>query len=1073
MATGLEAVGAASAVIQLISFAGTLVSLTFQIYNGRPTPENELEEYAAKMSDAANRVQIRVRQVPQMIPEEKKLFKVAQECVAAAESLRKEAQSITKGYRKGRVLKAVIGAIRTDYHKKKIQNLDLCLKRCKGILETELLQKICNKSDAVEQQQSQGFQKLDSDIQNLITQIASGNVKIEDLLVQESKATRDMIITSLASEFNSFDVRTVTEAQRQCLLKSLKSEDIRKRYNEVMSPSDACFERVFASYERVCSKDPKHKAWSNINEASYFRKSEQLLEEEVDEIDESWDTFCSWLRSNDDIFWVQGKPGSGKSTLMKFIIDSDNTNRLLNSWNQNVRVLSYFFWKIGSESQNSIKGLLCSLLHDILSDDNGATDNVVNQFTFSQSKDYYNEWSTEEVDEVLFSLLRTSSRSTCIFIDGLDEISDKDGFRALMSIVERLWSYPKVKLCTSSRPETELLFKFETMRTPSLRLDDLTRPEMAIYIHNELDPFSAQISSLIFEQFKDILLQKAQGVFLWLFLATNSLTNGIENCDDEKVLFDRLKELPGELEDLYKAMWLRLGANNQVYRETATKYFNCVVYGGWDYDISCSDSSTWIGNHTPSLAHLSLVTRTRSQILFPPRPQKEDLKWLNILCDRTADDIKSRCAGMLRIGSQSVDIGDEEIHFPSEILPLTRPVEFIHRTAHDFLVDTESGQAILNYKTDARALLNLHIELAQSWLYLVGFYSQSVAGFVQRFRLVIKQYMRLEDEGASKSAILSMLSVIENLYEAGVMSFDTYRGYLDPPLEVIFGYYFACFEDTLLSHCVRPDTTDLLTTTLQGIAVEDGYRGGLETPVKLIQKMIELGGDPHAIGTGPMLQKDPEYGPSIAMQITTFELFLQTAVTQYYSGHKQHIDKGLLDIIVSLAQTCQDWDRKTLVFYDQNMDNKFIMEPFCQTKPVVFEVDVQFLLIELMHALQESGLMIYSGKLRGVVDSFTSAHVRIRHIRIPRVGNREAFCYRILAQQPFQNIINEPFCSQSATTEMSFSEMVSLLDSFSSSDGTDGASDPRLKSFEGRFVKVSYTEELDSLVEEGLLSRMT
>jgi hypothetical protein len=142
MAIGLEAVGAASAVVQLISFAGTLVSLTFQIYNGRPTPEHELEEYAVKMSDAANRVQIRAVQVPQMTPEAKKLFEVAQECVAAAESLRKEAQSITKGYRKGRVLKAVIGAIRTDYHKKKIQNLDLCLKRCKGILETELLQKI-------------------------------------------------------------------------------------------------------------------------------------------------------------------------------------------------------------------------------------------------------------------------------------------------------------------------------------------------------------------------------------------------------------------------------------------------------------------------------------------------------------------------------------------------------------------------------------------------------------------------------------------------------------------------------------------------------------------------------------------------------------------------------------------------------------------------------------------------------------------------------------------------------------------------------------------------------------------
>lgn len=142
MATGLEAVGAASAIIQLISFAGTLASLAFQIHDGRPTPENELEEYAAKMSDAAKRVQTRAKQVPQITPEEKKLFQVAQECVAAAEGLRKEAQSVTKGYHKGKVLKAVIGAIRASHHRKKVQDLDLSLKRCKGIMETELLQKI-------------------------------------------------------------------------------------------------------------------------------------------------------------------------------------------------------------------------------------------------------------------------------------------------------------------------------------------------------------------------------------------------------------------------------------------------------------------------------------------------------------------------------------------------------------------------------------------------------------------------------------------------------------------------------------------------------------------------------------------------------------------------------------------------------------------------------------------------------------------------------------------------------------------------------------------------------------------
>lgn len=142
MATGLEAIGTASAVIQLISFAATVVSLSFKIYDGRPTPENELEEYATKMSDAANRVQTRAKQVSQVSVEEKRLFQVAQECVAAAEGLKKEAQSITKGYQKGKALKAIRAAFRARNGKKKMQELNLSLERCKRIMETELLQKI-------------------------------------------------------------------------------------------------------------------------------------------------------------------------------------------------------------------------------------------------------------------------------------------------------------------------------------------------------------------------------------------------------------------------------------------------------------------------------------------------------------------------------------------------------------------------------------------------------------------------------------------------------------------------------------------------------------------------------------------------------------------------------------------------------------------------------------------------------------------------------------------------------------------------------------------------------------------
>jgi hypothetical protein len=41
------------------------------------------------------------------------------------------------------------------------------------------------------------------------------------------------------------------------------------------------------------------------------------------------DTFSEWLSPNKSLFWINGKPGSGKSTLMKFLLEHLRTQELL------------------------------------------------------------------------------------------------------------------------------------------------------------------------------------------------------------------------------------------------------------------------------------------------------------------------------------------------------------------------------------------------------------------------------------------------------------------------------------------------------------------------------------------------------------------------------------------------------------------------------------------------------------------------------------------------------------------------------------------------------------------------
>ena len=78
--------------------------------------------------------------------------------------------------------------------------------------------------------------------------------------------------------------------------------------------------------------------------------------------------FPEWLESDNGIYWVQGKAGSGKSTLMNHISEDKNLYTHLGSWTKGRHCIVpvFFFWRLGSPEQKSIEGLLRSLILQIL-----------------------------------------------------------------------------------------------------------------------------------------------------------------------------------------------------------------------------------------------------------------------------------------------------------------------------------------------------------------------------------------------------------------------------------------------------------------------------------------------------------------------------------------------------------------------------------------------------------------------------------------------------------------------------------------------------------------------------------
>uniref|UniRef100_A0A0D2YIY7 NACHT domain-containing protein n=1 Tax=Fusarium oxysporum (strain Fo5176) TaxID=660025 RepID=A0A0D2YIY7_FUSOF len=524
MLTGFEALGAASAVLQVISFASDLAVACKNAYDGATTSQDDLQRYAGRMSEAVDCVHTRCEKMSNANSKfaSPKLQTIAKECKDAADKLEAEVQYVTSLQAKGDIVKSLRKAFRVSSHQKKLQALQESLSMYQQVIRTELVSHLCSQSDAIYFQQDASFGKLDTDIQFLINQLAQGITDVKDLVKREHAATRNAITQERAraevainshTDSQVLELRTTSETKRKCevFLQSLKAPLMNQRYNEVMDSRDASFNQVFASYEDMkttyywdpesdgsikdddpeddnpeddasaddyASNDNSNAKGHNISKAPRDSDDNSL----VNHIHRSWASFNSWLQSDDKLFYIQGKPGSGKSTLVKFILDQEQTKDLVQRWSPDATILSYFFWKIGSEEQKSIKGLWCSLLYQRLQDQQQLILSILQRFNHLSRHSEYHDWAMKDLKTVWDYLANMDNRHLCIFVDGLDEIRNEDGFSKLLGSIDTISMFPEIKMCVSTRPEARIIRWLKTKKAAGILLEDLTRYDMLVFI---------------------------------------------------------------------------------------------------------------------------------------------------------------------------------------------------------------------------------------------------------------------------------------------------------------------------------------------------------------------------------------------------------------------------------------------------------------------------------------------------------------------------------------------------------------------------------------------------------------
>jgi hypothetical protein len=394
-----------------------------------------------------------------------------------------------------------------------------------------------------------------------------------------------------------------------------------------------------------------------------------------------WSSFGEWLREGEGIYWISGKAGSGKSTLMRHIYNSPLTMELLATWAAEIPlcVSSFFFWRSGTPEQRSQTGLLRALLFDVLSQHPKLISQILPWHWakgYSGSVSYSDKpidysWSLPTLMKAFAALVQqtTIPLRMCLFIDGLDEF-DQVGcsHETMATLLRDITKSGDIKVCLSSRPLVAFSNVLEGSR--SLRLQDLTRDDINYFVADKLYKNSrfkilateetSPASKLVLE-----IVEKADGVFLWVSIVVKSLLEGLQYRDSISDLQKRLRLLPSVLEALYRHMFEQI---ELIYKESAAEIFQIVR--------AARDHRVWFGRQygVPPLTNIALSLATNKDL------KNEGLSHLSehhirAMSQDMEIQVRVRCAGLLEC------TGSEQ---PED--PWSR-IGYLHATARDFIED--------------------------------------------------------------------------------------------------------------------------------------------------------------------------------------------------------------------------------------------------------------------------------------------------------------------------------------------------------------------------------------------------
>ncbi|KAF8543091.1 hypothetical protein BDD12DRAFT_669980, partial [Trichophaea hybrida] len=285
---------------------------------------------------------------------------------------------------------------------------------------------------------------------------------------------------------------------------------------------------------------------------------------------EKYQKWSSSERSS--LLYIEGKPGSGKSTLAKYFWKN------LVEKEPNTIIANYFYTLRGTTLEPTHENMLRSVLYSILKQDETFFFHFQSEFRkFRSSND--SKWPYTSLQQILSSLANHPfTKRLYLILDAMDESEENDR-REIIGLLCQLCEESQsciVKIFLASRPISQFTHRVKKGHHV-ISLQDENEKDISEFARSFLGP-KLDLPPNILNEATEYIVEKAQGVFVWVYLVQQKLLEYSEKGCTKNQIFEFLKSLPTELEAFYEDILCELEKREELDIKDGLRMFRFILF---------------------------------------------------------------------------------------------------------------------------------------------------------------------------------------------------------------------------------------------------------------------------------------------------------------------------------------------------------------------------------------------------------------------------------------------------------------------------------------------------------------